>query len=151
MAGAEGKDNSNYISPESSGLPSPRDGLHSPDLESGLPESHSPEHVPHSDDPKKDYRGVFTVSVSCIEGTPIPTPLATVRGLDLGARVDISFKGLGFTARTKNGGRLNILRHVSGSCKGGRLMAIAGPSGAGKVCPTTVPTSFVILQRARGF
>eukprot|EP00884_Botryococcus_braunii_P006929 jgi/Botrbrau1/16237/Bobra.0066s0023.1 len=48
------------------------------------------------------------------------------------SRVDITFKEIGFTAKSKIGGRLDILRHVSGTCRGGRLMAIAGPSGAGK-------------------
>eukprot|EP00884_Botryococcus_braunii_P006931 jgi/Botrbrau1/16239/Bobra.0066s0024.1 len=102
------------------------------DLESGREEPSFPEKPQESDSPRKLPNRGYRIAVSCIDTALPSTPLPTVRGLELGARVDISFRGIGFTARTKNGGRLDILRHVSGICKGGRLMAIAGPSGAGK-------------------
>lgn len=136
MAFIEGHEKIAIRQAESLRPPSPRGGLASLDLESGLDGPDFPGKPQQSESPRKSQKRVYTVSVSCIESAPPPTPLATVRGVELGARVDISFKGIGFTAKAKNGGRLDILRHVSGICKGGRLMAIAGPSGAGKVSLT---------------
>jgi hypothetical protein len=78
---------------------------------------------------------VIRLGAQCsgIQDASLAPPLASWK--DLEPKADITFRRLGFTAKTKKGGRIEILRGASGYCRGGRLLAIAGPSGAGKVVP----------------
>lgn len=126
----------------------PREQFFSIDLESGLAGTAFLQEEDKSVAPDRDSQPIPRIHVTCSTSVPIPAPLATFRGRDLGPRVDINFRGVGFTARTKTGGRLQILRHASGTCKSGRLMAIAGPSGAGKVS-YILPSVAIALQREK--
>jgi len=48
------------------------------------------------------------------------------------AAVDITFRDIRFSVQLKSGGRLEILKGVSGRCQSGLVQAIMGSSGAGK-------------------
>lgn len=48
------------------------------------------------------------------------------------AAVDITFTDIKFSVQLKSGGRLDILKGVSGRCQSGLVQAIMGSSGAGK-------------------